>query len=259
MSADPAVIPTARIFDQYQQVFASRPKIRNAMRILLIQNNNALVPHLIEALERRRFVVEWTNDGTLALKILDIEEFDAVVLDLDIPGKSGYDILYHLKTSGNHVPVLVLSERNLLTDRITSLNEGADDFLSSPVEVDELEARLHAIIRRHHKVGYSSISCGALVFDTQKRVFHLAGRELNLPPREYTLLLALMQRVGHTVPKQALYDRVFGHSEANLEAVEVTICRLRKQLAATNVRIVNMRGVGYRLESEDRAADSAPE
>jgi two-component system, OmpR family, response regulator TctD len=228
------------------------------MRILLIQKNRSLASSLISALEQRRFVIEWTNDGTLALRILDIEEFDAVILDIDVPGKNGYDILYHLKTSGNRVPVLVVTERTSLADRIMSLNEGADDFLSAPVETAELEARLYAISRRYHKIGYSAINCGPLVFDTQTRNFRYEERVLNLPPREHALLLALIQRVGRTVPKQALFDRVFGHTDVNLEAVEVTICRLRKQLVNSPVRIVNMRGLGYRLEYCDQAARQAP-
>lgn len=218
------------------------------MRILLVQQDKSLAQTLIEALERRSFIVEWTNDGTIASRVLDLEDFDAVILDIDVPGKNGYDILYHLKASGNRVPVMVVTARNSLDERVASLNEGADDFLNTGADIAEVEARLYAIIRRRNKTGFLEIRCGPLVYDTRTRTFCLQDRPLALPNREYALLFALIQRVGRTVPKQALFDRVFARHDVHIEALDVIVCRLRKHFTDSPVRIINVRGFGYRLE-----------
>lgn len=221
------------------------------MRILLILQNESLATRLTITLEQRRFVVEWTNNGTIAVGILQIEEFDVVILDREVPGRNGFDLLSQLHAQDGHVPVLALARTDLLSERIESLNEGADDVLSSSFSVDELEARLHALVRRHHRVGFTTITCGPLVLDIPRRVCRLGGRELNLSQREYALLLALMQRAGRTVSRQSLFDRVFGHHDAHMEALHVIACRLRKHLTGASIRIVNVRGVGYRLECPD--------
>lgn len=221
------------------------------MRILLVEDEAELATWLIKALAQRDFAVEWTNDGLVAEKILGIEEFDAVVLDLGLPGKNGHGVLAYLRGSDNRVPVLILTARDSLAERVSSLNEGADDFLPKPFAVEELEARLLALIRRSRGREQPRLSCGPLSYDAGSRQFLLADAQMALTPREHAMLSALIQRVGEPVSKRLLMDRIFAHNDdVNLEVIEVLAYRLRKKLAGAAIRIATMRGFGYCLESD---------
>lgn len=222
------------------------------MRILLVQHDPVLARSIVCALEQRSFVVEWTNDGLIAEKIVALEEFDALVIDVALPGKNGHELLLHIKTSGNNVPVLVLTADRSDADKLECFREGADDFMRAPVDLAELEARLLAVIRRSQKADSLSFQCGALTYDTRTRIFTLADAPLYLSPREHALLLALIQKSQQTISKQALFDRVFGkNDDVSIKTIEVIVWRLRKRLAASSVRIVNVRGFGYRLIAQD--------
>jgi len=127
-----------------------------------------------------------------------------------------------------------------------------------PVNIAELEARLHAVVRRSQKRDYLAYRCGPLVFDTQAGAFRLADTPLSVSPREHALVLALIRRAQQTIPKKALFDRVFGqNNDANLEAIEVIVWRLRKRTAGASVRIVNVRGFGYRLEAVEESGSAS--
>jgi two-component system, OmpR family, response regulator TctD len=222
------------------------------VRILLVQDDPDLARWLTDALSDIGISVEWTNDGLIALKVLDLEEFDAVILDLELPGKSGYGILSHLQSTGNAVPVMVLTDLDSLSERVACLNAGADDFLPKPFALAELQARLRAVIRRSQRADYMVLACGSLTYNVADEQFSINGTPLKLPTREYALLLALIRRKGRYLTKQALFDRIFRqHEIANLEAIEVIIHRLRKRLAGTRVKILSARGFGYRLEQSD--------
>lgn len=220
------------------------------MRILLVEDESELATWLIKALAQSHFLVEWTNDGMVAESILGVEEFDAVILDLGLPGKNGHAVLRYLRAADNRTPVLILTARDSLEERVSTLNEGADDFLAKPFALAELEARLMALIRRSRGRAHPRLACGPLVYDAASKQFLLAATHFALTRREHATLLALIQRPGEPVSKKLLVDRVFAlHEDVNLEAIEVVIYRLRKKFVGMGVGIVTMRGFGYCLES----------
>ena len=143
------------------------------MRILLVEDESELATWLIKALEQSHFVVEWINDGLVAERTLGIEEFDAVILDLGLPGKNGHNVLNYLRASGNQVPVMILTARDTLIERVSSLNEGADDFMAKPFALAELDARLQALIRRSRGREHVRFNCGSLTFDANTKIFQL--------------------------------------------------------------------------------------
>jgi len=221
------------------------------MRILLIEDEAELARWVARSLARHGgFVVEWANDGIVAERRLSLEEFDAIVLDLGLPGMDGHTLLARMRARDDRTPVLVLTARDSLAERIGTLHEGADDFLPKPFVLEELEARLTALIRRSRGREHPRLALGNLVLDTAAQRFTVAGQPLALSPREHAVLRVLIQRSGEPVSKQQILDRIQPEdSEVNLEAVEVLVHRLRKKLADTGVQIVTLRGMGYSLET----------
>lgn len=220
------------------------------MRILLAEDEHSLGTWLSRALERAGIQVEWVDDGRLADQALQARDHDAVVLDLGLPGMDGHTVLERLRKRDQRLPALILTARDSLTERVGSLNAGADDFLAKPFQLAELEARLHALVRRARGIEHPRLACGPLVFDGTRRQFQLDGEVLALSPRELSVLRVLAQRSGEPVSKQQILDRVFSDEEdIHPEAVEVIVHRLRKRLEGSAVRIVTMRGLGYALEA----------
>ena len=221
------------------------------MRILLAEDEHALGEWLSKALEQGGSRVDWRDDGRLVERALVDHDYDVVVLDLGLPGRSGSDILRRLRAQDKRVPVLVLTARDSLTERVNALNEGADDFLAKPFALAELEARLQALVRRARGSEHPRFACGPLVFDTVSRQFTLAQEVLALSPREYALLKALIQRSGEPLSRQQVLDRVFSDEEdVQPSAIDVLVHRLRKRLDHRGVRIQTYRGLGYVLESD---------
>ncbi len=219
------------------------------MRVLLVEDEHSLGQSLSRALERSGFDVEWSDDGRLAEMSLAESSFDAVILDLGLPGKSGHQVLQSLRSRDRQLPVLVLTARDSLAERVSTLNEGADDFLAKPFALAELEARLGALIRRSRGQERPRFACGPLVYEPATRQFTLHDEVLVLTPRETALLAAMIKECNRPLTKQQLLDRVFGDKDdVMLEAVEVVIHRLRKRLDERGVRIVTLRGLGYALE-----------
>ncbi|RZS84911.1 response regulator [Pigmentiphaga kullae] len=220
------------------------------MRILLVEDEPELARWLSGTLARHAgFVVEWADDGVVAEKRLQVEDFDAVVLDLGLPGLDGRTLLARLRARDDRTPVLILTARDSLTERVTTLHEGADDFLPKPFNVTELEARLAALIRRSRGREHPRLACGPLVFDLAAQKFLLDNQPLALSPREHSVLRALIQRSGEPMTKQQILDRVFDDDrDVGLDAIEVIVHRLRKRLGDTGVHIVTLRGLGYSLE-----------
>ena len=219
------------------------------MRILLAEDEPELATWLVRALQQTGFQVDWVDDGRLVRRSLKTTPYDALILDLGLPGLGGHEVLADLREADQRLPVLVLTARNSLMERVSSLNEGADDFLAKPFEVAELEARLMALIRRARGSDRPRFACGPLSFDTASKQFMLGQETLALTPREHAVLRALIQRSGEPLSKQEILDRVFSdESEVHPEAVEVLVHRLRKRLDASAVRITTLRGLGYLLE-----------
>lgn len=200
------------------------------MHILLIEDEPDLAHWLIRSLHKHAgFNIEWANDGLLAYKRLALEEFDAIILDLGLPGMDGQTLLDKLRAEGNRTPILILTARDSLAQRVNSLDSGADDFLPKPFMVEELSARLSALIRRSRGGDKSFMSCASLSYDLGSQCFSLNEQRLVLTPRETEVLRLLLQKAGDPINKQYILDRLSNHGdEMNSEAIEVIIHRLRK-------------------------------
>lgn len=220
------------------------------MRILLAEDEHTLGTWLCKALEHSGIQVEWVDDGRLADRALQANDHDALVLDLGLPGLDGHEVLQRLRERDQRLPTLILTARDSLSERVDLLNAGADDFLAKPFALAELEARLHALVRRARGVEHPRIACGPLVYDGTRRQFLLDGEPLALSPRELSVLRVLAQRSGEPLSKQQILDRVFSDDDnVHPEAVEVFVHRLRKRLDGSGVRITTLRGLGYALEA----------
>lgn len=221
------------------------------MRILLAEDEIELGNWLVKALGQNDFQVDWVNDGRLVRRSLKTTKYDALILDLGLPGLSGHDVLNDLREADERLPVLILTARDSLMERVSCLHGGADDFLAKPFEVTELEARLIALIRRSRGNEHPRFACGPLNYDSATKQFRLFHDNLTLTPREHAVLRALIQHSGEALSKRELVERVFSdEQDVNPEAVEVLVHRLRKRLASSSVRITTLRGMGYLLESD---------
>lgn len=223
------------------------------MRILLIEDEADLAHWLARTLERHTdFIVDWADDGIVAEYRLQIESFDAIVLDLGLPGLSGPELLKRLRQRNIQTPVLVLTARDSLHERVNLLNQGADDFLAKPFDLTELEARLHALIRRSRGQQHSGLRCGPLHYEDNSQLFFLNDSPLELSPRERAVLRVLLQHQAEPINKAHIALRVFSDDEdVHPEAVEVLIFRIRKKIANSGVRITTHRGLGYVLEIDE--------
>lgn len=221
------------------------------MRILLVEDEPELAHWLTRSLRRQSgFTIEWANDGLLAYKRLQIEEFDAVILDLGLPGLNGQTLLERLRAEDNRTPILILTARDSLAERVGTLESGADDFLPKPFMIEELSARLNALIRRSRGKDKPRMSCGSLHYDLSNHRFQLKDKLLQITPRENEVLRILIQRSGEPVKKQYILERLSEHGdeEISVDAIEVLIHRLRKKLQNSDVQITTLRGIGYCLE-----------
>ncbi len=220
-----------------------------SMRILLAEDERELAAWLVRALAQSGFQVDWVDDGRMVRRSLKATRYDALILDLGLPGLGGHDVLADLRDADERLPVLILTARDSLAERVSSLREGADDFLAKPFELEELEARLIALVRRARGSDHPRLACGPLVYDTASKQFSLSHESLALTPREHAVLRALIQRSGEPLTKREIVDRVFSdEQDVHPEVIEVLVHRLRKRLADSPVRITTLRGLGYVLE-----------
>jgi two-component system response regulator TctD len=221
------------------------------MRILLAEDEHALAEWLCKALEQTGYRVDWLDDGRLVERALTDHDYDGLILDLGLPGRSGKDILHSLRARDFRLPVLILTARDSLAERVDSLNGGADDFLPKPFAMEELEARLSALIRRARGAEHPRMSLGPLTFDSASRLFTLGSENLALSPREHALLKLLVQRSGEPLSRQQIFDRLFTDEEdVQSSAIDVLMHRLRKRLEGSGLHIQTYRGLGYALEMD---------
>lgn len=219
------------------------------MRILLAEDERELATWLVRALEQSDFKVDWVDDGRMVRRSLQSTRYDALILDLGLPGVGGHDVLADLRAADHRLPVLILTARDSLMERVTTLHEGADDFLAKPFDVTELEARLIALIRRARGSDHPRFACGPLSYDAASKQFTLEHEVLVLTPREHGVLRTLIQRSGEPLSKLEITERVFSDDEdVSPEAIEVLVHRLRKRLGSSSVQIKTLRGLGYVLE-----------
>ncbi len=225
------------------------------MRLLLIEDNPALQATVARSFERRGMRVTACGDGLRALDRWRAVLPDVVVLDLSLPGRDGLQILADARAEGLRTPVLILTARGTVGDRILGLNTGADDYLAKPFDLDELEARVRALARRASGLGLGPAEGRAPTFcglqaDTDNGAIYNQGLPMDLTAREAALLRALLARPGQAVAKDRLTGLVFhGEAEVSPDAIEVVVYRLRKKLADTPTQLVTLRGLGYLLQA----------
>jgi DNA-binding response OmpR family regulator len=214
------------------------------MRVLLVEDDRMIGESLREALRQQGLAVDWVRDGRAADAALASERFDAVLLDLGLPQRSGLEVLKALRARGDATPVIVLTARDALTDKVSGLDAGADDYLVKPFELDELLARLRAVGRRRAGRASSMLEVADLKLDPATREVSRAGRAVLLSAREFALLQALMERPGAILSRAQLEDRLYGWGEElESNAISVFVHQLRKKLGDDLLHTV--RGVGY--------------
>ncbi|MGE0097697.1 MAG: response regulator transcription factor [Hydrogenophaga sp.] len=216
------------------------------MKVLLAEDDSMLGASMERGLRMAGFAVEWVHDGLQAQVALQGQAYDLLLLDIGLPGQDGLQLLHWLRAEHLPVPVLVVSARDAVGDRVAGLNLGADDYLSKPFDLDELIARMHAVARRVSGRAPSEMQLGRLVMRPLRREALLDNQLVNLSTREYDLLLALMERPGNVLSREQLETQLYGwQDEVSSNAVEVHVHHLRRKLGSAWIK--NVRGVGYKL------------
>tara|TARA_B100000315_G_scaffold248788_1_gene279068 strand:+ start:3776 stop:4441 length:666 start_codon:yes stop_codon:yes gene_type:complete len=219
------------------------------MRVLIVEDNMALADGVSRAFSKMGLAVDALSDGEEADQVLAIQDYDLLVLDLNLPGCDGLEVLRRLRQRGDKVQVIILTARDQLLDRVAGLDLGADDYLTKPFELSELEARVRALLRRQSDQANPVIQHGRLRFDTVARRVWVDEDSLELPRRELSLLELLLNRVGQVVSKDQIADGLasFDH-DITPNAVETHVSRLRKRIKSADISIRTVRGLGYLLE-----------
>jgi len=221
------------------------------MRILVIEDDRLLGDALQAGLMQRGFAVDWVQDGAQGDTALKAETYAAVVLDLGLPKLSGLELLRRQRAAGNAVPVLILTARDAVDDRVKGLDSGADDYVVKPFDLDELAARLRALTRRVRGEASALLRVNGVELDPAEHRVRYQGKPVELTAREFALLHELMLNVGRVLSRQQLEQRLYAWGEEiESNAIEVHVHHLRRKLAPQLVRTV--RGVGYFLPRDDR-------
>ena len=216
------------------------------MRLLLIEDDPMIGRAVQSGLSQAGFTVDWAVDGRSGEAAIANAVYDVIVLDLGLPRIDGLSLLRQLRARGDTVPVLIISAREAVPDRIAGLNAGADDYLLKPFDLDELVARVRALLRRHAGAASSAMTAGPLSLDPVQRVATLDGSELALTAKEFALLEALLRRPGAVLSRERLEESIYGWGEeVGSNAVEVHLHNLRRKLGSKLIQ--NIRGVGYRI------------
>ena len=214
------------------------------MRLLLVEDDAMVGEAVREGLRQDGFTVDWIQDGTAAETALRAERYDCVLLDLGLPRKAGLDVLRGQRTRGNDTPVVILTARDAVADRVAGLDAGADDYVVKPFDLEEVAARVRAVVRRRQGRGAPDIELRGLVMRPATREAQYKGAPVSLSRREFAILEALASRPGAILSRQQLEGHVYGWGEEiESNAVEVFVHSLRKKLGADF--IVTVRGAGY--------------
>jgi DNA-binding response OmpR family regulator len=219
------------------------------VRLLLVEDDTMLGRAMRQGLADAGFAVDWVTDGRAAELALANGVYDLALLDLGVPGKDGMTLLTELRGRHDALPVLIVTARDSVADRIAGLNAGADDYVLKPFDLDELVARVRALLRRRAGAAGPVLECGGIVLDPVRREVRKDGQEVPLSAREFALLEALMQRPGAVLSREQLEDTVYGWGEeVGSNAVEVHLHKLRRKLGPDTIR--NVRGVGYKVSAQ---------
>jgi two-component system, OmpR family, response regulator len=222
----------------------------DAVRILLAEDDAALAEALRHALTHNGYAVDWMPNGTLADHALHGGVFDLLILDLGLPQLDGLDVLKRLRKHDSHIPVLILSGRESPVDKVHGLDLGADDYLVKPFSLQELQARVRALLRRGQGSASPMITAAQLTFDTVDRVASIGSRSLDLSLHETAVLETLLRRLGKVVSKEQLVERIYSYDqEVGTNAIEVYVHRLRRKIEGSGLAVKTLYGRGYALET----------
>ena len=220
------------------------------MRVLLIEDDRMIGEAIQSALQDAAYAVDWARDGLAALIAIENQSYDIMLLDLGLPKKDGLQVLSSLRTKGNLIPVLIITAREAVEDRIKGLDAGADDYVLKPFEMTELLARMRAVLRRKGGVAGPVMFNGLISLDPTTREAVVGGDTVRLSAREFSLLHTLMIRPGAILSRSDLEDRVYGwNEEVESNAIEFLIHALRKKLGNSSIK--NVRGVGWMVSKEN--------
>jgi two-component system, OmpR family, response regulator TctD len=216
------------------------------MRMLLVEDNEDLGDAVNRHLRNAGHSVEWVRTGELALESAAMERFDAIILDLTLPGRDGLSVISQLRREKSTIPILVVTARSEIDDRVSLLDQGADDYLVKPFDLREMEARLRALLRRRSGETTSVVKAGELTLDVAGHSVRVRGEPVDLGRREFRLLEIFLARRETVVPKERLMGQLFSYDEAvSTNALELYVSRLRRKLEGSGVEIVTVRGIGY--------------
>src|SRR5690606_12268878 len=222
------------------------------MRILVIEDDPTLHRAQNEFMTLRGYAVDWLREGSQVVDTIVGQHYDLMLLDLNLPGKSGLEVLRELRAASQSLPVLILPARDGVDDRVAGLDGGADDYVTKPFELAELAARVRALGRRRAGVANATVEAGPLLLDTVSREVRANGQRLNLSVRELSVLEMLMLRAGKVVTKRQIVNSLSAwDADFSENAVEVYIYRLRRRLDGTGAAIQTVRGFGYLLEVDE--------
>ena len=224
------------------------------MRILIAEDHPSLARSLADGLREEGYAVDLTHDGDEALHLAQVNPYDGILLDIMLPGKDGFAILKHLRKQGIKIPVLCLTARDAVADRVTGLDLGADDYLVKPFAFEELVARVRALVRRGHGQKSATLRVADLEIDTSRKLARRGGRTIDLSAREYALLEYLAHRKGQVVSRTDIWEHLYDqHDEATSNVVDVYIGYLRGKIDKDfDVKLIQTRrGQGYVLGAEE--------
>jgi two-component system response regulator TctD len=222
------------------------------MRILVVEDNIELAQWLGRTLRKEQYTVDCLDNGAAADFALQSEKYSLVILDLNLPKMDGKEVLRRLRARQDATPVLVLTANNTIQSRVSELDQGADDYMAKPFEIEELEARIRVLLRRSSGQANPMVTCGDLTYNSNTREFQISQQPLALTPRERAVLDVLMRKAGTTVTKHALAQSLFSLDEdVSTDAIEIYVHRLRKKLEHSSAKIMTLRGLGYLLRQAD--------
>jgi two-component system, OmpR family, response regulator TctD len=223
------------------------------MKLLLVEDDADLARWVMNLMQIEQFAIDWAQNGECAETLLGLQCYDAVLLDLRLPGIGGKEVLARLRRKRDNVPVLMLTANGSTDDKVACFSAGADDYVVKPFDARELVARIKALIRRQAAGDRGqSIECGNLRYLFDSREFELQAERLPLRRREHAILEALILKQGKTVSKATLMDKIFAlDEEPSADAIDIYIHRLRKHLASSTAKIMTLRGLGYILREEE--------
>ena len=220
------------------------------MRVLVVEDETEIARQVASALERSGYVVDVAHDGEQGHFLGDTETYDVIILDLGLPGMNGMSVLENWREAGHKTPVMILSARSSWQEKVSGLRMGADDYLAKPFEMEELVARVEALIRRKSGNAAATIDCGPVTLDTTASLITLNGKAVALTAMEYRLAAYMMMNGDRVLSKSELMDHIYGLNEdKDSNTIEVLINRLRKKISSDF--IITLRGQGYRIRDDD--------